>query len=71
MSVIDASYYGAVGSTQPTGGGGAQPNPEGTAPLRTEPRAGQVGLFREAGFWIVLLVAAAFGLVRLSIRWGR
>jgi hypothetical protein len=68
--MFDSSFYGAVGSTQPTGTAGAQPNPEGTAPIRTEPRPGQGGIFSSPAFWLVALIAGALGLVHLSIRWS-
>lgn len=67
---MDASYYGAVPVAQPTGGPGPQPSPENTAPLRTAQVSGKAGLFEQAGFWIVAIIAVAMGLVHLSIRWS-
>jgi hypothetical protein len=68
--MIDASFYGAIGSTQPTGTASVQPNPENTAPVRTEPRPGQSGIFTSPAFWLVVIVGSALGLVHLSVRWS-
>lgn len=68
--MFDSSYYGAVPAIQPTGGAGPQPNPEITAPARTTPVAGKTPLLQQSGLWVVLLLAAAIGLVHVSIRFA-
>lgn len=70
MSMITSSFYGAVGATQPSGTAGPQADPGGTAPVRTEPRPGQSGIFTSPVFWLVVIVGSALGLVHLSIRWS-
>lgn len=68
--VPDSSFYGVVPVTQPSGNAGAQPNPEGTTPVRTQPVSGKLPLLHQAGLWIVLLVAMAIGLVSFSVHFG-
>lgn len=70
MSIIDPSYYGVVPAVQPTGSSVPQPTPEATAPARTTPVAGKLPLLHQSGLWIVLLIAAAIGLVHVSIRFA-
>jgi hypothetical protein len=70
MTLIDAAFYGAVGSAQPTGTPDPQPDPAGATRVRTEPRIGQGGIVHNPVFWLVALVASALGLVHLSIRWS-
>lgn len=69
MSMITSSYYGiAAEPVQPTGGAGPQPTPELTTPIATAPAPGRAGLLGQPSFWIVAILAAAVGLVHLSIR---
>jgi hypothetical protein len=71
MSLVSSAYYGiAAEPVQPTGGAGPQPMPEATTPIATTPAPGRLGVFHQAGFWIVALVAIAIGLVHLSIRFS-
>lgn len=69
--LVSSSYYGVPGEpVQPTGGAGPQPNPEIASTISTTPAPGRLGIFNQAGFWIVAIVAAAIGLVHVSIRFS-
>lgn len=67
---IDASYYGVVPVAQPSGGPEPMSSPESTTNIRTAPLPSKAGLFSQAGFWIVALLALAIGLVHISIRFS-
>jgi len=71
MSMISSSYYGiAAEPVQPTGMSTPQPTPQAATPVATTPSPGRVGVFSQAGFWIVALVALAIGLIHISIRFS-
>ena len=71
MSVVNSAYYGIAGEpVQPTGEASAQPTPELSTTIATAPPAGRLGIFHQAGFWIVALLALAIGLVHVSIRFA-
>lgn len=68
--MITSAYYGAVPAMQPTGGAGPQPNPEITSTESTTRPAGKMPLLSQPGFWVVALVAAAIGLIHVSLRFS-
>ena len=70
MTVIDATYYGVVPVAQPTGDASPIANPDQVTRTRTAPLPSQLGVFHQAGFWIVALIALAIGLVHVSIRFA-
>lgn len=70
MTMIDASFYGVAPVAQPSGDASPMPAPEQTTRIRTAPLPGNLGIFHQAGFWIVALVALAIGLVHVSIRFA-
>ena len=52
--MVTSAYYGIVAEPiQPTGGAGAQPNPEGSTSIATVAAPGRLGVVHQAGFWIV------------------
>lgn len=70
-----ASLYGApMGQPVPAAVGGST-TPSGVSPagegVRTTPSATQVGIAGQPTFWLVLLLAAAIGLVSFSLRVGK
>lgn len=70
MGVVDASFYGVVPVAQPTGDASPMASPESTTRIRTAPLPSQLGLFHQAGFWIVALIALAIGLIHVSVRFA-
>lgn len=68
--MLDASSYGAVPVSQPSGDPGPMSSPENTPPVRTAPLPAKLPLLSQAGFWVVALIALAIGLVHVSIRFA-
>jgi hypothetical protein len=70
-----ASLYGAPYAPAPAaagGGGGAQgaPSPAGEG-MRTTPSVAESGIVGDPTLWLVVILAAAIGLVSFSLRVGK
>jgi hypothetical protein len=64
MAYLLSDSYGGAPPAQPPGTSGPHPNPGTTATSRTVARP---GLFGQPSFWLVVLVAIFFGLVKISV----
>lgn len=70
--IVDPSYYGVVPAPQPAPAGTTTVDASGgnSAPARQTPMPGTMSTWSQPAMWIVLILAAGFGLAHLSIRFS-